>query len=227
MSYWKGTGDAFDRSTWTRRRGPAMVYYDLDDGPRGLWLVHERRDGLSDSVVVRRFSRGHFGAARTIPGSAGGVFGTAIAQDAKGRPAVAWYDTAASASASPRHATGAAGRAPAPSADRLDPIDAVDRPRTGRPRPRRDRPGPRLPPVLVGRVSVPAHQALARGVLLRYSGPVTREIQIRGGMIRLGALLKVAGVIDAGGEARPFLAENPGAGQRRAGAAARSPAPPR
>jgi ribosome-associated protein len=39
--------------------------------------------------------------------------------------------------------------------------------------------------------------------------PVTREIQIRGGMIRLGALLKVAGVIDAGGEARPFLAENP------------------
>ncbi len=39
--------------------------------------------------------------------------------------------------------------------------------------------------------------------------PVTREIQIRGGMIRLGALLKVAGVIDAGGEARQFLAENP------------------
>ena len=28
-------------------------------------------------------------------------------------------------------------------------------------------------------------------------------------MIRLGALLKVAGVIDAGGEARPFLASNP------------------
>jgi ribosome-associated protein len=28
-------------------------------------------------------------------------------------------------------------------------------------------------------------------------------------MIRLGALLKVAGVIDAGGEARPFLAGNP------------------
>ena len=28
-------------------------------------------------------------------------------------------------------------------------------------------------------------------------------------MIRLGALLKVAGVIDAGGEARPFLAETP------------------
>ena len=28
-------------------------------------------------------------------------------------------------------------------------------------------------------------------------------------MIRLGALLKVAGMIDAGGEARPFLAANP------------------
>ena len=28
-------------------------------------------------------------------------------------------------------------------------------------------------------------------------------------MIRLGPLLKVAGVIDAGGEARPFLASNP------------------
>ena len=28
-------------------------------------------------------------------------------------------------------------------------------------------------------------------------------------MIRLGPLLKVAGVIDAGGEARSFLAENP------------------
>jgi ribosome-associated protein len=28
-------------------------------------------------------------------------------------------------------------------------------------------------------------------------------------MIRLGALLKVADVIDAGGEARPFLASNP------------------
>jgi ribosome-associated protein len=27
-------------------------------------------------------------------------------------------------------------------------------------------------------------------------------------MIRLGALLKVAGVIDSGGEARPFLASN-------------------
>jgi ribosome-associated protein len=38
---------------------------------------------------------------------------------------------------------------------------------------------------------------------------VTRDIRISGGMIRLGPLLKVAGVIDAGGEARPFLASNP------------------
>jgi ribosome-associated protein len=36
----------------------------------------------------------------------------------------------------------------------------------------------------------------------------SREIPIRGGMIRLGALLKVAGLIDTGGEARPFLASN-------------------
>ena len=67
VSRWKGRGDIFDPSTWTRRRGPAMVYYDLDDGPRGLWLVHERRRGLDDDVVVRRWSRGRFGPARAIP----------------------------------------------------------------------------------------------------------------------------------------------------------------
>jgi ribosome-associated protein len=38
---------------------------------------------------------------------------------------------------------------------------------------------------------------------------VARDIEIRGDMIRLGPLLKVAGVIDAGGEARAFLASNP------------------
>ena len=54
VSAWKGTGNIFDRSTWTHRRGPAMVYYDLATGPRGLWLVHERRGGLDDHVVVRR-----------------------------------------------------------------------------------------------------------------------------------------------------------------------------
>jgi ribosome-associated protein len=35
---------------------------------------------------------------------------------------------------------------------------------------------------------------------------MTRDVQIRGDMIRLGQLLKVAGVIDAGGEAKGFLA---------------------
>ena len=93
VSHWKGSGDIFDRSTWTQRRGPAMVYYDLDDGPRGLWLVHERRRGPDDHVVVRRWRRGRFGPARAVPGSAGNVIGTAIAQDAKGRLAVAWYDS--------------------------------------------------------------------------------------------------------------------------------------
>jgi hypothetical protein len=93
VSYWKGTGDIFDRSTWTHRKGPAMVYYDLDDGPRGLWLVHERRRGIDDHVVVRRFRKGRFGPARTIPGSTGNVLDAAIAQDAKGRFAVAWYDS--------------------------------------------------------------------------------------------------------------------------------------
>jgi hypothetical protein len=92
VSYWKGSGDIFDRSTWTHRRGPAMVYYDLDDGPRGLWLVHERRRGLVEDVVVRRWSGGRFGRARAVPGSAGNVIGTAIAQDGRGRLAVAWYD---------------------------------------------------------------------------------------------------------------------------------------
>ena len=70
-----------------------MVYYDLANGPRGLWLVHERRRGLDDDVVVRRWRRGRFGPARAVPRSAGNVIGTAIAQDAKGRLAVAWYDS--------------------------------------------------------------------------------------------------------------------------------------
>jgi hypothetical protein len=93
VSYWKGSGDIFDRSTWTHRDGPAMVFYDLAHGPRGLWLVHERRRGLDDDVVVRHWRRGRFGPARAVPGSAGNVIGTAIAQDARGRLAVAWYDS--------------------------------------------------------------------------------------------------------------------------------------
>ena len=36
-----------------------------------------------------------------------------------------------------------------------------------------------------------------------------RDIEIRGEMIRLGQLLKLAGVIDAGGEAAAFLATTP------------------
>jgi hypothetical protein len=93
VSYWQGTGDIFDRSTWTHRPGPAMVYYDLARGPRGLWLAHERRRGLDDDVVVRHWRRGRFGPARAVPRSAGNVLGTAIAQDASGRLAVAWYDS--------------------------------------------------------------------------------------------------------------------------------------
>ena len=38
---------------------------------------------------------------------------------------------------------------------------------------------------------------------------MVREVQIRGEMIRLGQLLKLAGVIDSGGEARAYLAANP------------------
>ena len=93
VSRWSGRGSIFDRSTWTRRRGPAMVYYDLANGPRGLWLVHERRRGLDDDVVVRRWRRGRFGPARAVPRSAGNVIGTAIAQDTQGRLAVVWYDS--------------------------------------------------------------------------------------------------------------------------------------
>ena len=36
-----------------------------------------------------------------------------------------------------------------------------------------------------------------------------RDVQIRGDMIRLGQLLKVAGMIDAGGQAAAFLATTP------------------
>jgi ribosome-associated protein len=37
---------------------------------------------------------------------------------------------------------------------------------------------------------------------------MTRDVQIRGEMIRLGQLLKLAGVVDSGGEAREFLASS-------------------
>ena len=36
-----------------------------------------------------------------------------------------------------------------------------------------------------------------------------REVQITTGMIRLGQLLKLAGLIDSSGEAKAFLAETP------------------
>jgi ribosome-associated protein len=38
---------------------------------------------------------------------------------------------------------------------------------------------------------------------------VEREVPIRGEMIRLGQLLKLAGLIDAGGEAAAYLATSP------------------
>jgi ribosome-associated protein len=34
-----------------------------------------------------------------------------------------------------------------------------------------------------------------------------REVEIRGDMIRLGQLLKVAGIVDSGGEAKALLAD--------------------
>jgi ribosome-associated protein len=36
-----------------------------------------------------------------------------------------------------------------------------------------------------------------------------RDVEIRGEMIRLGQLLKLAGIIDAGGQAAEFLATTP------------------
>jgi ribosome-associated protein len=41
------------------------------------------------------------------------------------------------------------------------------------------------------------------------SSPPPREIPIRGDTIRLGQLLKLAGVVGAGGESKAFLAEAP------------------
>ena len=67
VSHWKASGNIFDRSTWTSRRGPAMVYVHLAGGPRGLWLVHERRRGLDDDVVVRRWHHGRFGTRARDP----------------------------------------------------------------------------------------------------------------------------------------------------------------
>jgi ribosome-associated protein len=34
-----------------------------------------------------------------------------------------------------------------------------------------------------------------------------REVQIKGGVIRLGQLLKVAGIVDSGGEAKVLIAD--------------------
>jgi ribosome-associated protein len=36
---------------------------------------------------------------------------------------------------------------------------------------------------------------------------VTRDVEIRGGMIRLGQLLKLSGVVDAGGAIKDLLAD--------------------
>ena len=38
---------------------------------------------------------------------------------------------------------------------------------------------------------------------------MTREIAVRGGTIRLGQLLKLAGIVGGGGEVKAFLAEQP------------------
>ena len=38
---------------------------------------------------------------------------------------------------------------------------------------------------------------------------MSQEVQVRGGMIRLGQLLKVAGIVGGGGEAKALLAEQP------------------
>lgn len=90
---WTGAGDISDPATWTQLQpGPAMTFYDLADGPRGLWLVHERVHGVGDDVVVQQWRKGRFGPVRRIPGSAGSVLGTTIAQDSAGRLAVGWYD---------------------------------------------------------------------------------------------------------------------------------------
>jgi ribosome-associated protein len=40
-------------------------------------------------------------------------------------------------------------------------------------------------------------------------GPVPRDVPIQGQMIRLGQLLKLAGVIDSGAEVKGFLATEP------------------
>jgi ribosome-associated protein len=37
---------------------------------------------------------------------------------------------------------------------------------------------------------------------------MTRELPIRGEMVRLGQLLKLAGVVDGGGEVKAFLADH-------------------
>jgi ribosome-associated protein len=41
-----------------------------------------------------------------------------------------------------------------------------------------------------------------------YAGSVTREVPIRGEVLRLGQLLKVAGFIEAGGEAKGYLSSH-------------------
>jgi ribosome-associated protein len=43
--------------------------------------------------------------------------------------------------------------------------------------------------------------------MTRDDRPGMREIEVRGDIIRLGQLLKVAGLVDSGGEAKALLAE--------------------
>jgi ribosome-associated protein len=64
------------------------------------------------------------------------------------------------------------------------------------------------PGKLLGRLDRHAHRVTGRGGCPVASEPfMAREIPIRGEMIRLGQLLKVAGVIDSGAEVKAFLTE--------------------
>jgi hypothetical protein len=99
VSSWSGQGDIHDPATWI---GPFNVAntpdFDVAGGPRGLWLTYTAitRTG-DDKVYARRFNlRTHrFGPRHLIPFGRLGlspIIGMGLAQSAKGRMVVAWYD---------------------------------------------------------------------------------------------------------------------------------------
>jgi hypothetical protein len=98
VSSWSGNGDPHDPATWY---GPYKIahsnYFELANGPRGLWLLHEKSlHDATDAMEVRHFNGRKFGPAHRIPAGRLGttpVIGDGFGQGPTGRMAAVWYAT--------------------------------------------------------------------------------------------------------------------------------------